>query len=321
MMKPPGPWPPEDPRRTRVTLRREYVADGYTDRALAVLVRDGVLAKPRRGAYVAGAAWDGLNDVGRHSVRARAVLKQAKAEAVLSHVTGLLEFDAPVWGLDLADVHITRRDERIGRREAGVRQHAGSIEVGDVVRRNGVAVMCPTRLGIETTAITDVERSLVVVNHLLNTGLTTVDALAARYSRMTQWPNTLTTDLLLRLADPRIESVGESRTYYLCFQNKIPLPEPQYEIKEASGRVVARVDFAWPELGVFLEFDGRVKYEKLLKDGERASDVVIREKKREELVCRLTGWRCIRLTWSDLASPERTAALIRSILFAAEPAA
>ena len=49
--------------------------------------------------------------------------------------------------------------------------------------------------------------------------------------------------------------------------------------------------------------------------GERASDVVIREKRREELVCRLTGWRCIRITWADLDDPARLAALIREALF------
>jgi hypothetical protein len=75
------------------------------------------------------------------------------------------------------------------------------------------------------------------------------------------------------------------------------------------------VDYAWPELGVFLEFDGRIKYQELLKEGESVTDVVLREKKREELICRLTGWRCIRITWADLYQPERTAAAIRALLF------
>ena len=138
-----------------------------------------------------------------------------------------------------------------------------------------------------------------------------MEQLAERYLAMDQWPNTLNTDLVLRLADPRIESLGETRSFYLFFRHSLPMPEAQYEIKDERGVVVARVDFAWPELGVFLEFDGKVKYEKYLKPGERASDVVIREKKREDLIRRLTGWRCIRLTWSDLAHPERTASMIR----------
>lgn len=295
-----------------MTLRREYRASGYTNRAIDIMVRDGTLARVRRGAYVAGDVWRMLDDNGRHSVRARAVQRQACTEVVLSHVTGLLEFDAPTWGLDLSEVHVTRRDGCAGRREAGVHQHAGLVEEDDVVRRNGVHVMRPDRLALEVATTTDVEHALPVLCDLLHRKLVTPEELKARHRTMTFWPRSLGSEVVIRLADPRIESVGEARTWYLCFTQKLPMPEPQREIVDRSGRVVARVDFAWPELGVFVEFDGRIKYEKLLRDGERPSDVVLREKEREKLICRLTGWRCVRLTWADLERPERTAALIRA---------
>jgi hypothetical protein len=152
------------------------------------------------------------------------------------------------------------------------------------------------------------------MSHLMHAGMTTAEQLQARYELMEHWPETLSTDLVLRLADSRFESVGESRTYYLCFRHGLPTPEPQYPILDEWGREVARVDFAWPELGVFLEFDGKVKYEKLLKVGQRASDVVLAEKRREEMICGLTGWRCIRIIWADLENPERTAAKLRRAL-------
>ena len=316
-----GQWSLDDPRRTPVTLRGQYVEDGYTDRSLALMVRSGVLAKPRRGAYVAGPDWRQLDAAGRHSVRARAVLAQARADLALSHVSGLLEYDSPIWGLDLDDVHVTRIDGRIGRPEAGVRQHRGAVELGDVITRNGVPVMSATRLALELTTMTDVEHGLVVVDDLLHRGLTTQEQLRERYRGMTYWPHSLSTDLVLRLADPRVETVGEARSYYLCFSQHLPMPQPQYEICDSSGRVIHRVDFAWPELGVFMEFDGKVKYEKLLRPGERASDVVIREKRREERICRLTGWRCIRIVWADLDRPVATAAMIRDALFPPSAAA
>ena len=295
-----------------MTLRREYRASGYTDRAIDTMVRDGTLARVRRGAYVAGDVWRALDENGRHSVRARAVQKQACTELVLSHVTGLLEFDSPTWGLDLSEVHATRRDGRAGRREAGVHQHAGLIEAGDVLQRNGMQVMRPDRLALEVATTTDVEHALPVLCDLLHRKLVTSEELAERHRTMTFWPRSLGSEVVIRLADPRIESVGEARTWHLCFSQKLPMPVPQYEIVDPSGRVVARVDFAWPELGVFVEFDGRVKYEKLLREGERPSTVVLREKEREKLICRLTGWRCVRLTWADLEHPERTAAMIRA---------
>jgi hypothetical protein len=82
---------------------------------------------------------------------------------------------------------------------------------------------------------------------------------------------------------------------------------------DENGVEVARVDLAWPAYGLFLEFDGKVKYERLLKKGESASDVVFREKRREDMICRLTGWRCIRIVWADLYQPQITAARIRGM--------
>jgi hypothetical protein len=307
--------PLHDPRRGRVMLRGELLAAGYTDKAIARLVKSGEWVKVRHGAYTLAHTWSGLDPSGHHALRARAVCAQARTSLVISHASGLAFHDAPVWGIDLSDVHVTRRDGRTGRKEAGVAPHRGLILPGDVVVRDGLPVMSATRMGLEVTTIASTESSLAVMNDLLYRGLTSVEQLTNRYALMDHWPWTLGTDIVLRLADPRLESVGESRTFHLCFKAALPMPQPQYPITDPSGRVIARVDFAWPELRVFLEFDGKVKYEKLLKEGERASDVVIAEKRREERICRLTGWRCIRITWADLERPDRTASMIRNALF------
>jgi hypothetical protein len=42
--------------------------------------------------------------------------------------------------------------------------------------------------------------------------------------------------------------------------------------------------------------------------------VVLREKRREDRVRELTGWRCIRVTWADLENPARLVARIRAAL-------
>ncbi|MEP9362490.1 type IV toxin-antitoxin system AbiEi family antitoxin domain-containing protein [Nocardioides sp. CN2-186] len=320
MMVPPA-RPADDPRNAPVYLRKTLIAQGHDDRSIARLVADGVLVKVRRGAYADRAPFLQLDEAGRHGVRGRAVLQQAKTRVVLSHVSGVPEYDGPTWGLDLSDVHVTRSDGCAGRHEAGVHQHCGTILPGDVRRRNGVEVMSPTRVALEVSTLASVEASLVVVNHFLHCGATTESALAERYALMGQWPKTLSTDLILRLADRRIESVGESRTFFLCFRQGLPMPQPQYPIEDHDGRVFAYVDFAWPQLGVFLEFDGLVKYERLRRPGQSASEVVVAEKRREERICRLTGWRCIRIVWSDLSRPQATAAAIRAMLFPAVDAA
>lgn len=316
VMKLPPAREPGDPRSSRVRLRRDLVEAGWSDVLLAQAVRNGVLARPRRGAYVDAAAWRSLDEAGRHALRARAAVQQAKTRVVLSHVSGLVEVEAPLWGLDLEDVHLTRLDGKIGRHEAGIHQHCGAVAPDDVVRLHGVELMNPARLAVEATTYGS-EIGLVVTNDLLHRALTTREEIRERYSLMTAWPHTLSTDVVIRLADARIESVGESRTLWMCHQQGLPMPVPQHEVRDASGRLVGRVDFAWPELGVYLEFDGRVKYEKLLKEGERASDVVFREKRREDEIRRVTGWRCLRIAWSDLENPARLAAMIRAFLFPA----
>ncbi len=91
------------------------------------------------------------------------------------------------------------------------------------------------------------------------------------------------------------------------------MPIPQYEVYDDNGRLVAVVDFAWPELGLFVEFDGKIKYRAPDRDGETVVDVVLREKKREELVCRITGWRCLRVVWADLYQPAHTAHSCRAV--------
>ncbi len=117
----------DDPRFTPIMLRSQLVQQGYKDKAIARLVRDGTWAKPRHGAYVDGAAWRAAGEVGQHELRARAVLAQARSEMVLSHLTGAALWDLSFWDLLPESVHGTRRDLRAGRSEAGVTQHRGVL--------------------------------------------------------------------------------------------------------------------------------------------------------------------------------------------------
>lgn len=56
-----------------------------------------------------------------------------------------------------------------------------------------------------------------------------------------------------------------------------------------------------------------MKYEEHRHEGESVVDCVLREKRRESLICELTGWRCIRIVWADLYKPAETAARIRRL--------
>jgi hypothetical protein len=151
-----------DPFSMPLTLRRELLKDGWHDRAIAEELRAGRWARPRRGAYVDAASWSQLDIVGRHIVRSRAALRQANTEVVVSHASAVAWWGGPDWGLDLADdVHLTRRDGKAGRNEAGVHQHCGVILENDVVELHGESVMTPARVALEVTTLASVEVALV----------------------------------------------------------------------------------------------------------------------------------------------------------------
>lgn len=293
-----------------VFLRREALKLGYDDRTFRALLRSGEWHRVRWGAFTFGDIWAAADERARHHILVRAAYRTAKAPVAASHASAVLEHTSCYWNLDLSEVHLTRLDGRTGRREAGVRQHRGRVADGDVAVVNDVKCMSATRAALELTTMAGTEESLVTINGLLHDGKITLDGLKKRYESMRHWPDTLKTELVLRMADARLESAGETRTDFLFWKQGVPRAEPQYEVFNGRGDLVARLDFAWPEHQVWLEFDGMQKYVKYLREGETVADAVMREKQREDLVRRLTGWRCIRITWADLARPRLTGAFI-----------
>jgi len=313
-------WKTDDPRRTPIWLRKDLLAQGHNDKSIKQMVATGVLCRIRYGTYVDAAAWSSCDEAGKHAILTRAVLKRARAEVVASHLSAAVEWELPFWELVLDIVHVTRLDERAGRREVGVVQHLGELPGDHVVERNGIPVTSAPRTALDCATLLDLERAMALIGDLLHRRLTTKDELCELLEFMKQWPGSLQNKLAIDLADGRCESVGEHRTLFMCWKQGLPRPTPQYKV-EKNGQVVARLDFAWPDRKVWLEFDGRVKYQALLRDGENATDVVLREKEREKLIGRLTGWECIRITWADLRRPEQTAAMIREVLSRHVPAA
>lgn len=300
-----------------VRLRRDLLAEGLTDQQIDRLVRADVLHRIRYGAYVRSELWNICSPEDRGRLLGRAVLARAHEETALTHVSSVIERGIATWGFPFDVVHTTReKPERAGRRQRDWIPHRGRLEPEDLELVNGVLVSTAPRSAFEVTTVAGVEASLVVVNRMLHAGAMTLVEFAAQVEDHQRWPGSLTADLVVRLADKRLESVGEDRFSYLTYQQGLPRPVPQYEVRDEFGMLVGRVDFAWPELGVFVEFNGRSKYEKHRREGESLEDYLMREKSREEKICLLTGWVCIRVTWGDLARPELLATRIRKVIAA-----
>lgn len=299
---------------TDITLRRELVEAGWTDRDIVRHVRAGLLTKLRYGAYVRADLVRDLDEVGLMRSRARAVLRTAHECAVLSHQCSLAEYGVPLWGVPLDLTHLTRTDGRHGRREAGIVHHRAQLRDDEWTVRDGVRVVLPARAAIEVVTTYGTEVGLVATAGVLHRGAATTAELRAAAERAARWPRSLNTRLVLARADARLTSVGEARTWHFFHEWGIPRPEPQVKVLGPDGWLLGIVDFAWEELGVFLEFDGRAKYEQHRLPGETLEGFLMREKRREEQICLATGWICVRITWADLARPQVLARRIRAAL-------
>ena len=165
---------------------------------------------------------------------------------------------AETWGIALDEVHLTRTDGKAGRREAGSSTIVGHLDEDDVEIVNGVRVTPAARCAVEVTARSPtVEPTLVVVNGLLHHGPDD-DGRTRRRDRRSRssWPDTLRPTWCCALrthGSSPWRSRGRSTSVW----------HQQHPAARATGRgarrvrrLVGVVDFAWRELGVFVEFDG-----------------------------------------------------------------
>lgn len=296
-----------------VVLRRDAIAVGIDDNALRRYVDAGLLQRIRQGAYAEASAWRDAGSAQRHLMLIDAVMRQYDDHVALSHASSVIVQRGPAWGLDLSNVHLTHLHGG-GRNSAGIVHHHGSCRVPDLTRVDGHWITSPARTVHDLAMTSSPEATLVHANDVLHRGLATLEEIRYLEPARNKWPRTLGMNVVHHLADPRIESVLESRASYLFWTQGLPTPVPQLEVLHPDGHSAGRVDFAWPEHRVYVELDGGDKYLRYRRDGESLEDFLMREKRRQDTICELTGWRVIRLTWADIARPVATAARIRVLL-------
>lgn len=291
----------------QVFSRREAIDYGYADQNLTDAVRAGVLHRIRQGAYAFRDTWDEASPQGRHQMHAHAVLRAHSTALALSHTSAAVEHGLRLHRPDLAKVHVTCLGARLGRTSRDVIYHHTPTSGGDVVEVNGYKAIEPVRTGVETAMLSDVPSGLVVMDSVIALGYGDLDDIHRAYEKVARWPGARHLQITVRLVRSGGNSVGESLSRHLFWAHGVPAPVLQFEVRDERGNLVGCTDFAWPEYGLLGEFDGKVKYGTLLGPGETSADAVFREKQREDRIRELTGWLMVRLVWSDLYEPRRTA--------------
>ena len=146
------------------------------------------------------------------------------------------------------------------------------------------------------------DAAVVAVDQLVAAGV--VDLAAVRgLADTARGPGSARARRVCALADGLAESPQETRLRLLLRRSALPAPIAQYRVRD-GGRVVARVDFAWPEHEIALEYDGVWHGE----SGQFAED--------RRRLNRLTaaGWRVIFVTAADLHHPESLLARIAAAI-------
>lgn len=296
-----------------ILLRRDLISLGGNDRELARMVKRGEITRLRQGAYVLRDIWDSSNATERHLVLVAAVMRQYDNNVAASHTSALLLQGGPSWGQDLSNAHVTSLNGIGERAGAKVRHHRGVCRVHDISRLGHHWITTPARTALDAASLSGRDGAVCILDDFLQRGLCTLDEYDVQFRSKKEWPNSLCLHRALQLTREGSESVGETRSRLLIRDAHLPDPVLQYVVRYPSGHVAGRVDMCWPEHGLMLEFDGRIKYERLRRAGETVHDAVLREKAREDLLRELTGFAMIRLVWADLDKPTETEMRIRRL--------
>lgn len=289
-----------------ILLRRDAIASGIEDDWLHRMVRTDELIRMRQGAYVDPAVWVPATPAGRHVLVGRAVMQQYDDRVALSHASAHLRRGGPDWGLDLSTVHVTNLFGRGDRRKAGITHHRGWVGVHDLTRTEDHWITAPGRTAVETASLLPLAPAVGVLDWTLHHELTTREELDRYASEvMREWSDSPVLKLAVPLSDGRAESVAETRLRLLFRTHGFDV-EPQFEVFHPSGTLAGRVDMLLRELRLLVEFDGAIKYGRLLHPGQTIKDVIREERAREVLLEELTGLRMFRTVWADLDHPRRT---------------
>ena len=112
---------------------------------------------------------------------------------------------------------------------------------------------------------------------------------------------------VLAFARPGAMNPGETRSRLAIHRAGLPPPALQHPVRTAAGLFLGEVDFWWEEFATAGEFDGRVKYGRLLRPGQDPGDVVFAEKVREDAI-RADDREMVRWIWRELSPFDEVAA-------------
>jgi hypothetical protein len=292
------PTPPVPPRIDRPTDRRRARADGISDWQL----RHREVVRTSRDTYLLRA------DATELRRRIAAVLIGAPPSAVVSHLSA-----AALWGFEVPLVPDDERVHLIVSREERVRNrpdrvvHCSEVPPAETRHLRGVTVTSPSRTWVDLAAVVPPPALLAVTDQMLARRFPG-DEFPAILRRSGGRRGVVTARCTLPWADPLTGSPMESVLRWLLVEAGLPRPVLQHVVRHPDGRFLGRVDLAWPEQRVAVEFDG---------DVHRDRRVFVDDLRRQNGLV-LADWTVLRFTSADvLGRPETVVRTTRAAVGAA----
>jgi len=291
-------------------LRRTAVPH-FSDDELARLVRRQEWAHVRRGAYVDGPL--PTDAAVRHRLLVRATVAALRRPAVVSHQSAAVLHGLPLWGVRLDRVHVTRRPPAWNDASKVLVAHVGRLQDDEVEVIDGIALTGVVRTALDLARTLPHEAAVVVLDAALHAKRLDNEELLEGLEAIAGGPGSRAAARAVRFADGKSESVGESRSRVLLHRLGVAPSGLQFSISTPQGGFVARTDFVWEEQRLVGEFDGRIKYGRLLRPGQDPGDAVFEEKQREDAI-RDEGYSVVRWIWGELQRPVRLGARVERAL-------
>lgn len=286
------------PEPREIRFRDSALAEGLSDDALGRLVRRGEWSRLRRGAYLPGP--NPMFQEDDHLLRVHATMRGLRRAAVVSHQSAAVLHGLPLWRVPLDKVHITRTPGASTTGRGEIRCHVARLRDEDIVQIGHLQVTSLIRTVLDLARSLSFESAVVLADRALHKKLVDHEHLRQRLFDLVGVPGTRAAARVVAFADYRSESVGESRSRVAL--HKVGLTPPTLQLSIGTSLGETRVDFAWERERVVGEFDGQVKYGRLLRPGQDPGQAVFDEKRREDAI-RDENWGVVRWTWSELAHP------------------
>jgi hypothetical protein len=250
-------------------------------------------------------------------LHARAALTGQGGNVALTGVSAAALHGFDIYDTSLDMVHLMRLDNGSTRTEAGIVHHASRQDIEEELDwYDGILASMPARAVWEVACRSSLEGGVVTADSALHQMPEIKESLEALHDRFALFPGSVKGRTVVRLADGRSDTPGESVTRVQCFRYGIPVPDLQHDVFDDRGVLIGTSDFQWDDFRHLGEFDGKIKYQKLLRPGESPSDCVFREKRREDAMRAAENCGMSRFVWVDVMprNARRTMSQLRAAL-------